>query len=248
MTLRMKRSSDNGPKSIVFCCSVRRTCANRQRITKIVALFGELSGEESYEHSGYGHQVTRTARGPTHMNTSMTTDLTDICRADQAYLAALVTSVSLSRLLVRGVCSCWQLDEACTGIAELIVSELAANAVQANGVTEPQPVNKPMYAELKLIGVRLLELHDSLVIEVWDTSPQPPMLLEPDEALEHGRGLQVVDALSIRWGYYDAHVGGKVVWCQLALDDTANVNGTDDAATFQQIEKALQAHLWDEQA
>jgi anti-sigma regulatory factor (Ser/Thr protein kinase) len=172
----------------------------------------------------------------------------DVCRADQAYLAALVTSVACARLFVRQVCSYWQLDQERIDIAELLVSELASNAVQASGVTELQSVKEPIYAELKLIGVRLLELHDSLVIEVWDTSPQPPMLLQPDEALEHGRGLQIVDALSIRWGHYDARIGGKIVWCQLALNDTADANGPDDAATFQQIQKALQAHQWDEQA
>lgn len=182
------------------------------------------------------------------MSMHATTDLTDIRRADQAYLAALVTSVAYSRLFVRQVCSSWQLDQERIGIAELLVSELAANAVQASGVTGPQAVNEPLHSELKLIGVRLLEFQDSLVIEVWDTSPQPPVLVQPSADLEHGRGLQLVDALSIRWGHYDARMGGKVVWCQLALDDTEDTNGTDVAATFQQIQKALQTHPWNEQA
>ena len=188
------------------------------------------------------------ARGPIHMSTHMTTGLTEIPRADQAYLAALVTSAALSRLFVRGVCACWQLDEACTGIAELLVSELASNAVQASGVTKSRPVGTPVDTQLKLIGIRLLELEDSLVIEVWDTSPQPPKLLTPSDELEHGRGLQLVDALSVRWGHYDARMGGKVVWCQLALDDPADAKRTDDAATFQQMQKVLQAHPWDERA
>lgn len=182
------------------------------------------------------------------MNTRATADLTDMCRADQMYLAALVTSVVCTRLFVRQVCSYWQLDQGRIDIAELLVSELASNAVQASGVTEPQPVKEPTTAELKLIGVRLLEFHDSLVIEVWDTSSQPPVLLQPSAESEHGRGLQLVDALSIRWGHYDVRTGGKVVWGQLALDDTADANGPDDAATFQQIQKSLQAHQWDEQA
>jgi anti-sigma regulatory factor (Ser/Thr protein kinase) len=195
--------------------------------------------------SGYGHQAPTTTRGPTHMSTLIWTS-PDIRRTEQVYLAALVTSVVRSRLFVRRVCSSWQLRKERIDIAELLVSELASNAVQASSVTEPQPVKESMYAELKLIGVRLLELQDSLVIGVWDTSPQPPVLITPSEDLERGRGLQIVDALSIRWGYYDARMGGKAVWCQLARDDT-DTDRTENPDTFQQIHEAAQAHAWNKQ-
>jgi hypothetical protein len=49
---------------------------------------------------------------------------------------------------------------------------------------------------------------------VWDaTTPAPARrVITPDA--EHGRGLNIVEALSARWGSYHAsgHLGGKVVW------------------------------------
>jgi anti-sigma regulatory factor (Ser/Thr protein kinase) len=182
------------------------------------------------------------------MSSSATTDKIDICRIDQAYLAALATSAAWCRLFVRQVCSYWQFEEERIALAELLVSELASNAIQASGVTEPQPVNDLAYADLMLIGVRLLEFQDSLVIEVWDTSPKPPVLLSPSAEFEHGRGLQLVSALSIRWGHYDARMGGKVVWCQIGRDDATGAAASSDEEAYQVVLEALQAHGWNEQA
>ena len=87
----------------------------------------------------------------------------------------------------------------------MLASELVTNALEATLVV-------PVCTELRLIGLRLVERKDSFVIEVWDTSPRPPRLVEPSKVSEHGRGLQLVNALSTRWGYYGAHMGSKVVW------------------------------------
>jgi anti-sigma regulatory factor (Ser/Thr protein kinase) len=206
------------------------------------------AGDKSHENSGNGRQVISTTRNSAGMITQATTDRTDISRIDQAYLAALTTSAGWCRLFARHVCSSWQFDEDRIGIAELLMSELASNAIQHSGVPEPQRVNALAYAELKLIGVRLLEFRDSLVIEVWDTSQKPPVLLEPDYATERGRGLQLVDALSIRWGHYDARMGGKVVWCQIAGADSTNADQNTHEGTYQEVLEALQAHGWNEQA
>ena len=100
-----------------------------------------------------------------------------------------------------------------------------------------------------LIGLRLLALEDSLVIEVWDTSPRPPRLMEPIDLLEHGRGLQLVDALSIRWGYYHAPISGKVVWCQLAINAADLEPGSDgDTEAFERVLEALGSQPWNEHA
>jgi anti-sigma regulatory factor (Ser/Thr protein kinase) len=172
-----------------------------------------------------------------------------IRRAEHAHLAALVSTVRCSRLFVRQICASWQLQQDKIDDAELLGSELVSNAITASGVTEPRPVRGSPSADLQLIGLRLLALDDSLVIEVWDTSPRPPRLMEPIDLLEHGRGLQLVDALSIRWGYYHAPIGGKVVWCQLALnaDDLCSGAGGDTEA-FERVLEALESHPWDEHA
>jgi hypothetical protein len=41
-----------------------------------------------------------------------------------------------------------------------------------------------------------------------------PRKLRPDETDEHGRGLQIVAALSTRWGTRPTE-HGKAVWCVL---------------------------------
>jgi anti-sigma regulatory factor (Ser/Thr protein kinase) len=181
------------------------------------------------------------------MNTSIDTAVC-IRRAEHVHLAALVSTVGCSRLFVRQICTSWQVEPEQIDVAELLASELVSNAIAASGVTGPRPVHGLPYANLRLIGVRLLALDDSLVIEVWDTSPRPPELIDTADFSEHGRGLQMVDALSIRWGYYQARIAGKIVWCQLALDADAHEPDADDADAFQCFLEALEAYPWDEHA
>ena len=186
--------------------------------------------------------------GTADMNTRMDTTPC-IHRSDHLHLAALVSTVGCSRIFVRQVCTSWQVDQEHTDVAELLASELVSNAIAANGVTGPRPVHGSLYSDLTLIGMRLLDLGNSMVIEVWDTSPQLPKLIEPSLDAEHGRGLQLVNALSIRWGHYHTHLSGKVVWCQLAFN--ADVpEGDSDASpeAFQRVLEILQAHPWDEHA
>jgi hypothetical protein len=173
---------------------------------------------------------------------------TTLCiqRADHLHLAALVSTVTCSRLFVRQVCTSWQIGQEQTDDAESLATELVSNAIAASGVTGPRPVQGLPYPDLKLIGMRLLDLGDSIVIEIWDTSSRPPKLIEPSLDAEHGRGLQMVDALSIRWGHYYMRIGTKVVWCQLALNADVSAGGADDdPEAFQRVTEALQAHPWD---
>jgi hypothetical protein len=167
-----------------------------------------------------------------------------IGRIEQAELAASPTSVRKSRRFARQVCSLWQWDGERTGVAELLISELASNAIQASGFIRPRRAGEPI-TEAKLIGVRLLELRDSLVIEVRDSAPEPPVLLPLSDALEEGRGLQLVDALSIRWGHYRAP-SGKVVFCELARSETTPGGTHDDAAACREVAHVLQSHAWQE--
>jgi hypothetical protein len=62
--------------------------------------------------------------------------------------------------------------------SELVISELATNAVTATGITEAEP-RWSQLASLATIYVRLLLFERSIVIAVWDSSPAPPVLREP---------------------------------------------------------------------
>jgi anti-sigma regulatory factor (Ser/Thr protein kinase) len=101
-----------------------------------------------------------------------------------------------------------QLDKA-SDTALLLVSELVTNAVNAsgNGAWRDHP-SQPVIA----LTLRLTDT--SLLIEVWDTDPAPPVLQEADLTRDCGRGLLLVDILGDGWGHR-AVDGGKVVWCKL---------------------------------
>jgi anti-sigma regulatory factor (Ser/Thr protein kinase) len=129
-------------------------------------------------------------------------------------LGALPSAVPCARLHARQVLWEWGLSEA-SEIAELLLSELVTNAVQAARATvNDMPVN-----------VRISADRRRLLIEVWDSNIEPPAprVLEndfPELDAESGRGLFLVETLSERWGWYPTrNPEGKVTWCELGLDE-----------------------------
>jgi anti-sigma regulatory factor (Ser/Thr protein kinase) len=89
---------------------------------------------------------------------------------------------------------------------ELVTSELVANAVQhaCGDGTET-------------IGVTLARAWDppTVIIVVSDSSPDGPVLRDTPAGSERGRGLQIVEALSVHWGWRQEE-GGKAVFAVLA--------------------------------
>jgi anti-sigma regulatory factor (Ser/Thr protein kinase) len=112
-----------------------------------------------------------------------------------------------ARRLVRNACRSWPDDR--VEDAELLVTELIANAVQhANG-----PV------DLNIAGGPNL-----LRVEVTDTNPQHPSLInQPRIDDEGGRGLCLVSTIADAWGSESIGQGlnpGKTVWFELRHDTT----------------------------
>jgi hypothetical protein len=65
--------------------------------------------------------------------------------------------------------------------------------------------------------LRLRRRSESLVVEVADTDPRLPCpTLVPSLVRTSGRGLMIVELLSLRWGARPVD-GGKVVWAELPL-------------------------------
>ena len=130
-------------------------------------------------------------------------------------LAAVPTAVRLARLFACHQLSQWGLSQLINE-AELVTSELVTNAVNATGTTNP----RPRWSELRnlaLITIRLVVTVDSLVIEVWDRDPRPPVPQQPEQADETGRGLLIVGSLCRRWHYFFPESGGKAVWGELVI-------------------------------
>lgn len=135
-------------------------------------------------------------------------------RRSSLLLGALPSAVPCARLHARQLLWEWSLSEVAEA-AELLLSELLTNAVQAARATiNDLPVN-----------VRLSANRDRLLIEVWDSNVQPPVprVLEngfPQVDAESGRGLFLVETLSERWGWYPTrNPEGKVTWCELGRED-----------------------------
>ncbi len=112
----------------------------------------------------------------------------------------------------------WSVGSVSVDLAELVVCELASNAVKAS---RPDDV----------VALRLTVCDAVLTVEMWDASTVPPArtVAHPDQ--ESGRGLMLVDAVSLRWAWYLARAGGKVVWAQLPAAMTPAVH-TDSAAAL----------------
>jgi hypothetical protein len=130
-------------------------------------------------------------------------------------LGALPTAVPCARLHTKQVLWEWQLSEL-ADTAELIVSELTTNAVQASvGLTGSRrsgrwvPGVPPVRLWLFSDGQRVL-------VQVWDGNDKLPAPQHAEPDAETGRGLLLVESLSAEWGTYPPEwSGGKVVWAML---------------------------------
>lgn len=124
-------------------------------------------------------------------------------------LSAVPETVGRSRAFVRRVLRMWRVD---SDTAELLVSELVTNALNATvggrSVYGGDSAVTPIYLCLSLNDTTVL-------IEVWDGSPEPPRVRDAAEDDEHGRGLLLVDALAKEWGHQVLPEGGKIVWCEV---------------------------------
>ena len=110
--------------------------------------------------------------------------------------------------------SCRGISEGTAETAELLVSELVTNAVRFAG----DPARTLRYSEranASLISLSLRNFREGLLIEVYDADNNPPIRSHPDDYAESGRGLMLVDALSMEWSYFFPPGGGKVVYCFL---------------------------------
>jgi anti-sigma regulatory factor (Ser/Thr protein kinase) len=103
------------------------------------------------------------------------------------------------RGLIATTLSGWGLDEQIDA-ASLLATELVTNAIRYT--TRP-------------ITMRLLRT-ETLLCEVTDDDHHLPVLCEPGDDDEAGRGIYLVDRLSQRWGASHT-ASGKAVWFELAL-------------------------------
>src|SRR4051794_30940488 len=116
-------------------------------------------------------------------------------RSTCVHLHAVPEAVGCSRTFVRNVLSVWRVE---SGDAELLVSELVTNALNATAGTRTAHGGD---GAVTPIYVCLTRKDTTLLIEVWDPSPGTPFPRDAADDDEHGRGLLLVQALAKDWGY-----------------------------------------------
>jgi hypothetical protein len=117
-------------------------------------------------------------------------------------LGALPTAPRLARSFTIVVLGGWKLAELAED-AELIASELCSNVVRAASGPDGQP-RYDDHGRLPLLWLRLLSDGTALQIEAWDTVATEAGVPTPRRAAaddESGRGLELVSALSVDWGW-----------------------------------------------
>jgi anti-sigma regulatory factor (Ser/Thr protein kinase) len=122
-------------------------------------------------------------------------------RAGLLWLGAYDSSPRTARASARAWLSQWGRNDL-SDDTEAVVAELVANAVQASE-RDATPV-----------ALRLVLTPASVLVEVFDRAPGLPAPREADHAAESGRGLHLVAALSLEWGWKPAR-DGKVVWAKV---------------------------------
>lgn len=115
-------------------------------------------------------------------------------------LVPVARSRAIAQLRGHGV---W-LDSDAAGAIELVVSELVTNAVLHAG------------AGVLTLGLYVRGLR--LVIDLHDGNPRPPVRRSADDDSEGGRGLVLVEAMSLSHGWTRTE-RGKRVWAELALPE-----------------------------
>jgi anti-sigma regulatory factor (Ser/Thr protein kinase) len=106
-------------------------------------------------------------------------------------------SVQMARFYVRAALGYHDLGDYAVDV-EMVTSELVTNAIA--------------HASAQVINLELIRLEGpgEVVVVVTDSSPRPPVKLDPAEDAQHGRGLHIVEALSTRWGWAPQSPGKAV--------------------------------------
>jgi anti-sigma regulatory factor (Ser/Thr protein kinase) len=117
-------------------------------------------------------------------------------------------SVRTSRDFTRTTLADWRLS-VLTDMAELVVSELVTNALRHGVPSAPGTVGD------HCIRLRLLAQAPFVICIVTDPGTDIPVLRDSGPTDESGRGLNVVESCSVRWGWQLLDGGGKIVWALL---------------------------------
>ncbi len=153
-----------------------------------------------------------------------------------AVLPGEFAAVQHARDIVHSVLSDWDAQIICEDVA-LVVSELVANALvhglrltglsPRSAAAAPQQPPHPSHTDQ--VELNLMSTGSHLICTVRDPSPLPPVRRPADETDVGGRGLQLIESLSLCWGWMPGG-GTKTVWAIFALDPSHDVGPAPEPA------------------
>lgn len=148
-------------------------------------------------------------------------------RVTSCQLSPQYSALGAARSFARRTVQSWQAENLADDLT-LVVSELVANALRHGlGVCMPAAGasgrSQPNGASARPIELSLLSAGSRVMCVVMDPSADVPVRKAPDLATGSGRGLQLIDSLSLFWGWTaverEQQPVGKAVWAVLALGD-----------------------------
>jgi len=161
------------------------------------------------------HRIPRTC---TQLNASLADQGAEVILLR---LPCTARSVSITRRHVRAALLSWPVSPTVTDRLLLVVSELVTNAVQHSTLSEPVPRGDVRaYFELAIYVVM-----DHVRVEVLDMNRSLPVHLTAHEYAESGRGMEIIQYCTRRWGADRLCAGGKVVWCDVDMDEYPSDRG-----------------------
>jgi len=138
--------------------------------------------------------------------------------AVSAVLPPSFAAVQQARALVHRALDDWEVGSIGDDVA-LVVSELVANAL-VHGLKLPADgggrVGVSSSAWPGVVEIKLVSTGSHLICTVRDPSAAPPIRRRSDESALGGRGLQLIESLSLCWGWTPAG-GAKSVWAVFPL-------------------------------
>ncbi|WP_374215832.1 ATP-binding protein [Frankia sp. AiPs1] len=160
-----------------------------------------------WRHAGGRASIRETAGSPAGPPAGRTDVNQSITYEADITVPSVPSAVACSRHFAASTLTQWRITDV-VDVAELVISELVTNAINAGDAAESAGEN--------MVRVRIVVAADRLFISVWDRNAGVPAVREAESDAEGGRGLFLVDSLSKRWGHRPSRRGGKIVWAELA--------------------------------
>jgi hypothetical protein len=131
-------------------------------------------------------------------------------------LPAVPSSARSARQHARSVLREWRVT-APADTVELLVSEIITNAIRASADIARQRDESGQAAHVVWMRFWLISDGRNVLIQVWDDDHRHPVCQHAGLDAEAGRGLLLIESLSVRWGCYPLEgQGGKIVWAVCA--------------------------------